>query len=255
MSDQTSTKTPSEISSLVVRSHIYRFIACSLRRPDLNKTDFKKENMDLPWDEMADALPLRNKKRLIGQLRELSERHRQTAYKDWVTQYEDCFGHTASGPVPCYELEYGEEHTHREPQQLSDIASFYNAFGLKVKENNFERVDHVAIECEFMHFLLFKETYALSNAALENAEICHQASIRFLREHLGRWAPSFTLKLSRYAKQGFLKDMADFTFSYIIQDCEWLGVTAGPEDLPIRPVQEKEDSGCVNCSLRPATPQ
>ena len=46
MSDQTSTKTPSEISSLVVRSHIYRFIASSLRRPDLNKTDFKKENMD-----------------------------------------------------------------------------------------------------------------------------------------------------------------------------------------------------------------
>ncbi len=106
-----------------------------------------------------------------------------------------------------------------------------------------------------MHYLLFKEVYALSNAAIENTEICQQASVRFLREHLGRWAPSFALKLSRYAKQGFLKDLADFTFSYIVQDCEWSGVTAGLEDLPIRPVQEKEDSGCVSCSLRPATPQ
>lgn len=255
MSDQKNTKIPSEIDSLMVRSHIYRFIAYSLRRPDLNKTDFEKENMDLPWDEMADALPLRNKERLIGQLKELSEKLQQATCDDWVTQYEDCFGYTASGPVPCYELEYGEEHTHREPQQLSDIASFYNAFGLKVKENNFERVDHIAIECEFIHFLLFKEAYALSNAVPGNAEICHQASTRFLREHLGRWAPSFALKLSRQARQGFLKDLADFIFSYIVQDCEWLGVTAGPEDLPIRPLQEKEDSGCVNCSLRPATPQ
>jgi TorA maturation chaperone TorD len=255
MSDQINTKTPSEISSLIVRSHIYRFIAYPFRRPDSNKTDFKKENMDLPWDEIADALPLRNKARLIGHLKGLSEKLHQTAYKDRVMQYEDCFGYTASGPVPCYELEYGEEHTHREPQQLSDIASFYNAFGLKVKENNFERVDHIAVECEFMHYLLFKEAYALSNAGIENAEVCRQASVRFLGEHLGRWAPSFALKLSRYAKQGFLKDLADLTFLYIVQDCEWLGVTAGPEDLPIRPVQEKEDSGCVSCSLRPETPQ
>ena len=255
MSDQTSIKIPSEISSLMVRSHIYRFIAYSFRRPDLDTTDSKKENGDLSWDEIVDALPLRNKTRLIGQLKGLLEKLQQTTYKDWVMQYEDCFGYTASGPVPCYELEYGEEHTHREPQQLSDISSFYHAFGLKVKGDNFERVDHIAIECEFMHFLLFKESYALLNAAGENAEICHQASIRFLQAHLGRWAPSFSLKLSRYTKQGFFKDLADFTFLYIVQDCEWLGVTAGPEDLPIRPVQEKEDSGCVSCSLRPATPQ
>jgi TorA maturation chaperone TorD len=239
----------------MVLSHIYRFIAYSFRRPNLNKSDVKKGNMVLPFDKIAASLPFRNKEQLIGHLKELSEKLYQTAYKDWVTQYEDCFGYTASGPVPCYELEYGEEHTHREPQQLSDISSFYNAFGLKVKENNFERVDHIAIECEFMHYLLFKEAYALSNAEMENAEVCHQASVRFLREHLGRWAPSFALKLGRYAKQGFLKDLADFSFSYIVQDCEWVGVTAGPEDLPIRLVQEKEDSGCVSCSLRPATPQ
>lgn len=171
MSDQTSTKTPSEISSLVVRSHIYRFIAYCFRQPNVDKTDLKKENTDMPWDEIAEVLPSRNKEQLIRCLKELSEKLYQTAYKNWVTQYEDCFGYTASGPIPCYELEYGEEHTHREPQQLSDISSFYHAFGLKVKESNFERVDHIAIECEFMHFLLFKEAYALSNAAIENAEI------------------------------------------------------------------------------------
>ena len=255
MSDQTNTKTPSEISSLMVRSHIYRFIAYSFRRPNVNRADLEKENMGLPWDEIAEALPLKNKEQLIRRLKELSEKLNQTAYKDRVRQYEDCFGYTANGPVPCYELEYGEEHTHREPQQLSDISSFYNAFGLKVRGDNFERVDHIAIECEFMHYLLFKEVYALSNTEIENAAICREASTRFLREHLGRWAPSFALKLGRYASQGFLKDLADFTFLYIVQDCEWLGVPAGPESLPIRPVQEKEDSGCVNCSLRPATPR
>lgn len=255
MSDRINTKIPSEIDSLVVRSHIYRFIAHCFRRPAVDKADLGKESTDLPWDDIAVALPLKSKEELVRCLKELSEKRDQAAYADLVTQYEDCFGYTASGPVPCYELEYGEEHTHREPQQLSDISSFYNAFGLKVTECNFERVDHIAIECEFMHYLFFKEAYALSNGAIENAEICHQASVRFLREHLGRWAPSFALKLSRQVKQGFFKDLADFTFSYIVRDCEWSGVTAGPEDLPVRPVQEKEDSGCVSCSLRPATPQ
>lgn len=255
MSDQTSTKTPSEVNSLMVRSHVYRFMARCFRRPAVNKTDPGKENMDLPWEKIADALPFKNKEELVRRLKELSEKLNQTADEDLAASYEDCFGYTASGPVPCYELEYGEEHTHREPQQLSDISSFYHAFGLRVKESNFERVDHISVECEFMHYLLFKEAYALSNAATDDAGVCHQASARFLKEHLGRWAPSFALKLGRYAQQGFLKDLADFSFSYIVQDCEWLGVTAGPEDLPIRPVQEKEDSGCVSCSLRPATPQ
>ena len=255
MSDQTSTKIPSDIDSLIVRSHIYRLMAYFFHQPDSNKTDCEKENMDLPWVEIAEVRPFKNKEELIRRLKGLSEKLSRTAYKDRSRQYEDCFGYTASGPVPCYELEYGEEHTHREPQQLSDISSFYNAFGLKIKEDNFERVDHIAIECEFMHYLLFKEVYALSNADMENAVICHDASTRFLREHLGQWAPSFALKLSRYVQPGFLKDLADFTFLYIVQDCEWLGVTAGPESLPIRPVQEKEDSGCVNCSLRPVTPQ
>ena len=255
MSDQTSTKTPSEIDSLMARSYIYRFIAYGFRRPIVNKTDLKSENMDLPWVEIAEVLPFKNKEELIRRLKELAKKIYQATFADRVRQYEDCFGYTASGPVPCYELEYGEEHTHREPQQLSDISSFYNAFGLKIKEDNFERVDHIAVECEFMHYLLFKEVYALSNADMENAAICHEASTRFLREHLGRWSPSFSVKLSRHAQQGFLKDLAEFTFSYIVHDCEWLGVTAGLEDLPIRPIQEKEDSGCVNCSLRPATPQ
>ncbi|OGX31053.1 MAG: hypothetical protein A2787_01265 [Omnitrophica WOR_2 bacterium RIFCSPHIGHO2_01_FULL_48_9] len=255
MSDLTNTKIPSEIDSLIVRSHIYRFLAHCFRRPNVNKTNLEKENTDMPWDEIAAALPLKDKAELIRRFKELSEKLSQTIHKERVRQYEDCFGYTASGPVPCYELEYGEEHTHREPQQLSDISSFYNAFGLKIKEDNFERVDHIAVECEFMHYLLFKEVYALSNADMENAAICHEASTRFLREHLGRWSPSFSVKLSRHAQQGFLKDLAEFTFSYIVHDCEWLGVTAGLEDLPIRPIQEKEDSGCVNCSLRPATPQ
>lgn len=230
-------------------------MAYFFHQPDSNKTDCEKENMDLPWDEIVEALSFRNKDQLMGQLKKLSEKYHQKTYKDWVMQYEDCFGYTASGPVPCYELEYGEEHTHRQPQQLSDIAAFYNAFGLKIKETNFERIDHIAIECEFMHYLLFKEVHALLNEEIDNAQICHETSVRFLRDHLGRWAPSFALKLSRQAKQGFLKDLADFTFAYIVADCEWLGVTAGPEDLPIRPVQEKEDSGCVSCLLRPTTPQ
>jgi putative dimethyl sulfoxide reductase chaperone len=260
MSGRTSIKTPSDtakrenpadIEQLLARSQCYRVISFLFRHPSVTKDCFSVEE-DVP--KLGDAIgiiKLADKARLKDSFKKLIREIGKTSPTERIRQYENCFGHTAHGPVPYYELEYGEEHTHRQPQQLGDIAAFYNAFGLKINAKIHERVDHISVECEFMQFLIYKEAYALQHNGEEKAQICREASCRFLRDHLGLWVPAFTLRLSKFAGQGLMKQIADFAFAFVVQDCRQSGISPGTYDLPIRAVTEQEDSGCMTCSSKP----
>ncbi|MCA9404999.1 MAG: molecular chaperone TorD family protein [Candidatus Omnitrophica bacterium] len=252
MSDQTSTKTQSDDVDLILcRSQLYGALAYFYRHPASLRTDsIDKEQREM-WEESVSQLRFSNKPYLQSIMKSLMRELDKINKQEWVSLYEDCFSHTAHGTVSSYELEYGEEHTYRQPQQLGDIAAFYQAFGLKVNEKTHERVDHISVECEFMHFLNFKEAYALEHDSKDNAETCRLANSRFLSEHLGRWAPSFAMRLSKYVKEGLFKHLADFTYSFLIEDCKSKGITPGSSDLPLRSVNENYDSGCVTCSLKP----
>ena len=252
MSDQTNTKTQfDDVELLLCRSELYKVLAFYYRYPSLVKMDnfFKEQKESL--DDAITQLDFPNKEKLRTSMKALIHESMSTNLQEWNSLYEDCFSHTVHGTVSSYELEYGEEHTYRQPQQLGDISAFYNAFGLKLNKNGHERVDHISIECEFMHFLNFKEAYALEHGNKDGAEVCRQAACRFLAEHLGRWAPSLALRLSKHIKVGLFKHLADFTLGFIIEDCKAQGITPGSSDLPIRSVNENYDSGCVTCSLKP----
>ena len=252
MSDQTSTKIQfDDIELLLCRSELYRLLASFYRHPLSEKLDYSSKEQKESLNDAITQLNSHNKNQLKASMKALIHESGLINLQEWISIYEDCFSHTAHGTVSGYELEYGEEHTYRQPQQLGDIAAFYKAFGLQLNAKNHERVDHISIECEFMHFLSFKEAYALEHGEKDNAGICRQASCRFLTEHLGRWAPSFALRLSKHTKTGLFKHLADFTFEFIIEDCKTNGIISGPSDLPIRSVNENYDSGCVTCSLKP----
>lgn len=255
MSAPVSTKIQSdEIGKLLNRSELYGMLALLYRHPSSIESDLLEGEQKAGWKEAVSGLHFSNKIQLTKSMSLIIKALDETPSHRRICLYEDCFSHTAHGAVSGYELEYGEEHSHRQPQQLGDIAAFYQAFGLKMNEKSHERVDHVSVECEFMHFLCFKEAYALEHDGKDKAEVCHQAACCFLSEHLGRWAPSFALRLSKYAREGLFKYLADFTLSFIIQDCQGLDVPAGPKDLPMRSVAEKMDTDCGTCSLKAGLP-
>jgi TorA maturation chaperone TorD len=171
----------------------------------------------------------------------------QVTSQKWIDLYESSFGHTAHAKVPAYEIEYGEEHSHRQPQELSDIASFYNAFGLKASDRLRERVDHVSVECEFMFFLLYKTAYALACDGEEKAAVCEQACRAFLSNHLSRWLPAFARRLARMTDHALMRSVAELATAWMSEECRLLEIKIGDEELGIRPVQEKEEAGCVSC--------
>jgi hypothetical protein len=87
-----------------------------------------------------------------------------------------------------------------------------------------------------------------------------EAQRKFLRDHLGRWAPAFTRRLTAATSEAGLRALAEFARAFIESECARFGVSAGSEDLLLRPVDEAAESMCATCGMpnlppgAPATP-
>jgi DMSO reductase family type II enzyme chaperone len=166
---------------------------------------------------------------------------------DLQAAYRHTFGLTGS---LCYETEYGLPHEFRQSQELADICGFYRAFGLKPGGLLRERPDHLAVELEFMYVLALKEAYAASNGVVEHAEVCVEATRRFLGEHLGRWIDLFARSLARNGGVEPYLVLAHFAAAFVHHHADRLGVQTQPspkERLQHTPFDP--DFSCAGCAV------
>ncbi len=162
-------------------------------------------------------------------------------------EYIRVFGHTVSTECPPYETQYGVAHVFEQTNALADLAGCYRAFGLKLHEAAGERLDHVAVELEFMHLLTYKEAYALEHHGADRAELCRDAQVRFLRDHLGTWIDDFTDRVGRRAGQGPYGAYAGALRGFIRAELAFLAVVpARRKTLEPRP-RLATAPGCDNC--------
>jgi len=174
-----------------------------------------------------------------------------TSLEELSTSYVRLFGHTARGAVPPYETEYGVQAIFQQPRELADLAGFYAAFGLTLNPTQHERPDHISCECEFLSLLALKEAYALECDDSAMLEETRKATRLFLRDHLGRFVPSFATKLAREGKSGFYTALGGLCHKLVAADCERWGVPAGAATLALRPATEDGvPMACGECPVR-----
>ncbi|MDH3445914.1 MAG: molecular chaperone TorD family protein, partial [Deltaproteobacteria bacterium] len=137
-----------------------------------------------------------------------------------------------------YETEYGNEALFQQPQELGDLMGFYRAFGLTVRRDQHERADHISCECEFLSFLAMKEAFALEHRHKEMLADTLKAQKLFLRDHLGRFLPTFTHKLGREDPAGFYAKLADLGLRFVSLDANRLSIRLGAANLPLRPAND-----------------
>jgi TorA maturation chaperone TorD len=145
------------------------------------------------------------------------------------------FGHSARGDVSPYETEWGSEALFQQPQELSDLAGFLHAFGLVLRPEAHERIDHISCECEFMAFLAFKDAYALEHGDEEMHAAVRHATHLFLRDHVARFAPAFARRLVRADRDGFYGRLGHLLDCVIRGDCRRFEVASGSDLLSLRP--------------------
>ncbi|MCI0527882.1 MAG: molecular chaperone TorD family protein [Nitrospira sp.] len=239
-----------EIDLTLCRSALYEALALGFRSPSaetLKRLVTEEQNADLA--EIAWILDSRSKdkksERLLSHVRQLKCCADAQNLETLKTSYGFLFGHTAQPKIPPYETEYGEETLFRQPQELGDIAGFYNAFGLTWNPHEYERVDHISGECEFLSFLTRKEAYALEQQDLPTLEETRKAQRLFLKDHLGLFAPSFAKLLTQEDLDGFYSTLGNICYEFIQQECDQFGIPAGLEQLRFRSTMTMDD--CFTC--------
>ncbi len=164
--------------------------------------------------------------------------------QDLRDDHRRVFSNVISLDCPPYETLFGNDHVFGQSYTMGDIAGFYSAFGLQLSNDIHERIDHLSVELEFIHYLSYKESYALIHDGPEKLKTVVDAEKRFVKEHVGRWVPLFSGMLKRKADYGFYKALADFTSEWVAFEIAYLGVTPQPySETDYRPANHSSPEG------------
>lgn len=193
------------------RAYVYRTLAMLFRVPDEASV---RETRERRLPELCAALERSSADaELLAEAGALGELLRSASAAELRRQHEAAFDESSKArcaPTEMDQLGGPPQLELTRTFELADVAGFYRAFGVEVEEGG-ERVDHIAVELEFMHLLAAKECVALNDEGWgEHAETCRNASRAFLRDHLLRWAPRLGDQLAEslgsplYARAGRL---------------------------------------------------
>jgi TorA maturation chaperone TorD len=125
-----------------------------------------------------------------------------------VSDYRRIFGHTPGGACPIYEMSWLKAGDFAAEQELSDIGAFYVAFGMRLAASARERLDHAALELEFLAYAAHLEARAAALGDAERSDVAREAQRSFLRDHFGRWAPALFERMEERAPAGFYRSAA-----------------------------------------------
>ena len=196
-------------------------------------------------DEEAPRPPADRRSGLAARVRALAGASDARAVETLMASHLGLFGHTVRGPVPAYETEYGEDTLFQKPQEMSDIAGFFSAFGLVLDPRRHERIDHISCELEFMAFLSRKEAHALEAGDTEMHRETRRAARLFLRDHLARFAPSFARRAAAGDPSGFYGRLALLCLDFMKAECDRYEAPPGPEMLRLRlPIDDGAPMAC-----------
>jgi TorA maturation chaperone TorD len=170
-----------------------------------------------------------------------------TTREDLERAHVEAFGHSVRCPTPPYEAEWGIGSSLLQPNWLADAAAFYKAHGLVLAPDG-ERADHVSVECEFLSFLCFKEVNALVKGKHDLADACADAYVKFLQEHLGRFALAFADKLESEGPDPVPR-FGTLLRAAVKAEFDRLGLTFADESIAQRIASEDDENACMTCPL------
>src|SRR4026207_1585485 len=147
---------------------------------------------------------------------------------DLQAEHRRVFSNVITLDCPPYETLFGNDHVFAQSQVMGDIAGFYRAFGVELSKDIHERLDHLSVEFEFMHFLAYKESYSRCHDGADKAQIVLDAQKNFVKNHVGRWVPLFCRMLVKKADSGLYKHVADLMAEWMDFEVAFLGVVPQP---------------------------
>ena len=231
----------------LARSRVYQFLSPGFSYPEPALAGFLKSNLP----DTENWLSLLEDRPGLEALQALKPVIMSCSPDELESEYVQTFGHTIGNECPPYEAEYDQAHIFQKSHALADIAGFYKAFGLELGPDFKDRLDHISVELEFMHFLCLKEAYALDKGHTEEQlAVCRETQTKFLGEHLGLWVFAFAERLDKKATGRLFELMAHLLSAFLTFEMRSLGLEPGKvRSLGILEPLEQETFDCEACPL------
>jgi TorA maturation chaperone TorD len=142
-------------------------------------------------------------------LTKLQESFSQSTSDDLILEYARLF----IGPFALIAPPYASVYIDKEKRLMGDstmaVLRFYQEAGLSIDEDMQVPPDHIAIELEFMHYLLAQEAIADEKQEPDQVEHLQTLQADFCNRFLNPWVADFCSAIRKGTESDFYKSLAD----------------------------------------------
>lgn len=152
---------------------------------------------------------------IVGRMQEAAK---QSTAQELLIEYTRLFiGPFKTLVSPYSSLYFGSE------TLMSDetvwVIDFYRKAGLKFDQETKEVPDHIAIETEFLYWLIHNEIKALDSGDRDRAFSLWENQQEFFAKHYKKWAPEFCTRITTETNNEYFKLLSE-CFNKFITDVE-----------------------------------
>lgn len=124
--------------------------------------------------------------------------------------------------APPYASIYLENKRRVMGQSTIEVIHFYRQAGVEMAPAFRDAPDHIAVEMEFMYFLIDTQINAMAMAEEARFLEILDAQKSFLNGHLNQWVRQFSQSIKKGAQTDFYVKLADATHHFIVEDADYL---------------------------------
>ncbi len=98
-----------------------------------------------------------------------------------------------------------------------EVIKTYQREGLSRSDDFKDLPDHIAVELEFVSYLIYKEIESLEKSDLNTTQKFIERQEDFLNAFLRRWVPGFCERIKNGTENGFYTALADCVSTFVMQ--------------------------------------
>jgi DMSO reductase family type II enzyme chaperone len=151
----------------------------------------------------------------LAGFQEVLDEWRHADREELKREYSGLFEVGSDGPpVPIRE----DLHRNQPAGVREDIVRFFEFFGYGLEESFAWAPDHLSVELEFMHFLIYQEA---ENTDVENAQSFQFAQHDFSQRHLYDWVPEMAERIRSQRPDSLYTRVIAVLSEFLQQDFNW----------------------------------